>query len=154
MKKQYAEFLRAAKDDDSYWAEIAISDFTDELLRLMKEKQVSRTTLAERIGSSSAYITKALDGHSNFTLSSMVKLARALDSVVRVHLAPKSATVRWEDRKAAGDTEVTAVFHNRQWQVGSKGLHKFATFEVERPQVGAQIVRVESNHHSGAVSHG
>ncbi len=81
----------------SYWVEGAIIDFTEELCRVMEEKGVSRAELARRIGSSPAYITKILRGNSNFTLSSMVRVARALEHEVHIHLARPYAMTRWID---------------------------------------------------------
>lgn len=81
----------------SYWVEGAIIDFTEELCRVMDESGVSRAELARRIGSSPAYITKILRGNSNFTLSSMVRVSRALEHEVRIHLSRPYAMTRWID---------------------------------------------------------
>lgn len=81
----------------SYWVEGAILDFTEDLCRVMDEKGVSRAELARRIGSSPAYITKILRGNSNFTLASMVRVARALDHEVHIHLATPYSMTRWID---------------------------------------------------------
>ena len=101
---RYNDFIRASKESVEYWTETAITDFTEELCRRMDEQGVSRTELARRIDSSQAYVTKLLRGNVNFTLSTMTKLARALDTVVRVHLAPEGAIVKWEDYPAEQPT--------------------------------------------------
>lgn len=93
----YAQMLKEAQESLEYWTEAAILDFTEDLARIMKEKGMTRTQLAKSIGTSQAYVTKVLRGNVNFTLASMTKLARALDCVVRVHIAPKHAEVRWLD---------------------------------------------------------
>ncbi|MGI8739492.1 MAG: helix-turn-helix domain-containing protein [Gammaproteobacteria bacterium] len=97
---RYSDFLREARESNEYWTEAAIFDFTNDLALLIKENNMTRTQLAQRIGSSQAYITKVLGGNVNFTLASMTKLAGAFDRVVRVHLAPKQARVRWFDLPA------------------------------------------------------
>ena len=95
--KKYIDFIKSAENSVEYWTQTAITDFTEEIARLMEEKSISRATLAKRIGSSQAYITKVLRGNVNFTLSTMTKLAHALGMVVRIHLSPKGAVVHWYD---------------------------------------------------------
>jgi len=95
--KNYREMFREAQESPEYWAEVAIGDFTEELYRLMTEKKITRSELANRIGSSPAYVTKVLGGNANFTLASMAKFAMALDSQLRLHLAPKESRTTWSD---------------------------------------------------------
>lgn len=102
---RYDEMLNRARESLDYWAEEAIVDFTEEIVRLMGEKGISRADLARNIGSSQAYITKVLGGNANFTITTMTKLARALDAVVRIHLAPEGAIVHWDDETETPDTK-------------------------------------------------
>jgi len=97
MKQEYLDLLREAEASNEYWTETAIADFTEELCRLMESKGISRSQLAAKIGHSPAYITKALRGNVNFTLATMTEFARALDAVVRIHLAPSDTVVEWKD---------------------------------------------------------
>jgi transcriptional regulator with XRE-family HTH domain len=99
-EKRYREFIRSSKQSNVYWTESAITDFTEELSRLMQKNGVSRAEFAKRIGHSQAYVTKVLRGNVNFTLATMTKLARALGVVVRVHLASDKVIVKWEDLPA------------------------------------------------------
>lgn len=70
-----------------YWLSLARMGFEDDLHRLMAEKEVSRTKLAKAIDASVPYISQLLNGAGgNFTLKTMVKLARALDALVQVRL--------------------------------------------------------------------
>lgn len=93
----FRELFREAEKTLTYNVEGSILDFTEDLCRLMDEKDVSRAELARRIETSPAYITKILRGNSNFTLSSMVRIAMALDSEVRIHLSPRGAMTHWFD---------------------------------------------------------
>lgn len=95
--KTAREMFREAEKTLEYNLEVSIIDFTEDLCRWMEEKGVSRAELARRIGTSPAYVTKILRGNSNFTLSSMVRIAMALESEVRIHLAPRGAMTRWID---------------------------------------------------------
>ncbi len=53
-----------------------------------KSSGLTRSVLAEKIGTSPAYITKFLKGETNFTLDSMVKIAKALKCELAIGLFP------------------------------------------------------------------
>lgn len=87
-----------ARRNDRYWTEWLIGDFIDALVRRMEDMSLSRSALAAKLKTSPAYVTKVLSGdEANFTVRSMTKLARAANSVVRVHLAPLGSSTRWLD---------------------------------------------------------
>ena len=100
MKQKYTDFLTESENSIEYWTETIISDFTSEICRVMEEKNISRTALAEKIGASPAYVTKVLRGNINFTLATMTKLARALGMIVRIHLAPDGVILHWSEERA------------------------------------------------------
>jgi len=93
----FSELLERARQSGEHLDEWAISDFTEELTRRMEELGLSRSALAAKIGVSQPYITKVLRGDANFTIRSMAKLAWAVDSMIRVHLAPVGAVTIWKD---------------------------------------------------------
>lgn len=99
-KLSFRKLFEEARQHEDYWTEGLAVEFTEEISRLMKEKNVSRSVLAERIGHSPAYVTKVLRGDANLTIASMVKLARALGAEVRVHLAAAGSRTTWYDQPA------------------------------------------------------
>lgn len=84
-----------ARESHAYRAEGASIRFTEELVSRMKSCGVTRSALAEKIGTSPAYITKILRGETNFTLDTMVKVADALGCELIIDLRPtaKSASI-------------------------------------------------------------
>lgn len=96
-KKTFKTLIRKARERDSYWAAKVTLDFTEDLVRLMEQRGVSNAALAKKIGSSPAYVTKVLRGDTNFTIETMVRLARALDGQLCVHVGRKEDQVRWID---------------------------------------------------------
>jgi len=96
-KSSFKQLFEEARQHDDYWTEGLIVDFTEELARWMKEKKVTRSELAARIGHSPAYITKVLRGNANFTAATMAKLAKAVGAEVRIHLAPSESRTTWYD---------------------------------------------------------
>lgn len=81
-----------ARKHDDYWVELAILEIGEKVTQRMAELGLSRAELARRLGTSPAYVTKILRGSTNFTLATIVKLGRALDSEVRFELTPRGST--------------------------------------------------------------
>ena len=90
----FADLWAEVENDDSYWTEKNILNFTTNLYQLMKYRKVTKKELAERLGTSQAYITKIFRGNANFTLASMTKLVQALDAKLDVHVVPKEEHVQ------------------------------------------------------------
>lgn len=78
----------AARQSHAYHAEGASIRFTEDLVAIMKSRGLTRTALAEKIGTSPAYVTKILRGDTNFTLDSMVRIAQALGCEIDLILRP------------------------------------------------------------------
>lgn len=95
--RTFSHLIAEARRSDAYQDEWAVSDFTEELNRRMEELGLSRAALAAKIGASPPYITKVLRGDANFTIRSLTKLARAVESVLRLHLAPVGSVTVWKD---------------------------------------------------------
>jgi transcriptional regulator with XRE-family HTH domain len=85
LAEKLAQAIESAESDPAYWKDIATTDFTNDLHARMQALNISQGDLARRMGTSRPYITKLLSG-GNFTLQTMVRLAMALDAVVRVHI--------------------------------------------------------------------
>lgn len=91
--KSFAELFEKAEGRESYLAASIILEFTEGLYDLMQAHNISRKELAKRLGTSPAYITKVLRGNVNFTVDSMVKLAKAVGGTVQVHVGQEQ--VQW-----------------------------------------------------------
>ncbi len=90
--RSFDDLYREAEAHDDYWLAGVVQTFTEEVFRWMEEQEVSRAELARRMGTSPAYVTKILRGNANFTLASMVKLARALGAELRIELEPRESS--------------------------------------------------------------
>lgn len=95
--KRYRQMFEEAEASVDYWLAGPVTDFTEDLCRLMNERDISRAELARRMGTSRAYITKLLGGSANYTLTTMVKLAMAVGGAVHVHISDQKAVTRWHD---------------------------------------------------------
>lgn len=91
----YGALKSRSKDRLSYWLESAKQDFMVSIHVLMQQEDINKTLLAEKIGCSPAYITKILKGDANFTIETMVKISRALDSKLCIHLSAPHEDIHW-----------------------------------------------------------
>lgn len=91
--KSFEELFEKARERETYMAASIILDFTEGLYGLMQANNISRKELSKRLGTSPAYITKILRGDINFTVDSMVRLAKAAGGKVQIHVGPEE--IRW-----------------------------------------------------------
>ena len=82
------------KDDPDYIYEGLVLDFTEQVVGKMIATNLRRSELAERLGTSRAYVTKLLDGQENMTLKTIVRVATALDLKVDLKLRPREAALK------------------------------------------------------------
>ena len=99
--ERFRRFIQEAESSVDYWVDGPITEFAEDIWRLMEEQKVSRAELARRLGTSRAYVTKLLGGNANFTLETMTKVAMAFGCTVHVHVADQKATTRWIDEHSS-----------------------------------------------------
>lgn len=82
----FDRIVKKAREQESYWIESAMYEFTEKICELMESNDMSRTQLALELGVSPAYITKLLRGDANVTIKTMVRLARVFGRELRITL--------------------------------------------------------------------
>lgn len=65
------------------------SELIDELYRVMRNQDISRTTLADMVGDAKTMSARTFNPTTNITLKTIVKNAEALDCDVHIELVPK-----------------------------------------------------------------
>lgn len=75
--------------------ESAILSFTEEVLRRMEEIGMSKSELAANLTVEPAAVSKLISGSNNFTLRTMVKIARALGSRLKFSLPAMKTKGAW-----------------------------------------------------------
>jgi transcriptional regulator with XRE-family HTH domain len=86
MMEKYAELIRAATGSANYWTQSAMREFVVAIIDRMEKRDISKAKLAQSMGVSPAYVSKAMRGNVNFTLESMVKFALATGGRVRIQI--------------------------------------------------------------------
>lgn len=93
--KSYKELVKAAKDRDTYWVEVAKHDFAFSIYRQLKRHGLTNAALAEKLGVSPPYVSKVLRGDENLTIESMVKIVRAANGKLHLEVADESDGLHW-----------------------------------------------------------
>lgn len=73
------EFSNRIERSEMFDIEGAKFDISEHIYSMMERQTVSKAKLARRLGKSRAYVTKMLQGNANFTLESLVRIARSLE---------------------------------------------------------------------------
>lgn len=113
--QSFADIWAEVENDDTFWTEKNILDFTTKLFHLMEHRNISKKELAERLGTSQAYITKIFRGNANFTMASMTKFVQSLDAKLEIQVIPKEEHVtQWfKVLKSNGQPKPTIM---KNWQ--------------------------------------
>ena len=69
-------------------------EVTEEIARGTDCAKHKRSELADRLGTSRAYVTKLLDGQENMTLKTLVRVANALEMKVDTRFIPREQAAR------------------------------------------------------------
>lgn len=115
INKKLAAYLAERKKTDVYWVESAKLDFAMKLEKQIRLANLSYATLAKKIGTSAAYISKIFRGDTNMTIETMVKLTRASGARLNIEIVNEAiVSPRWDNKivrfSAIGQSQhVTAV---------------------------------------------
>lgn len=86
-----------AEKSNGFWISKAKYKFTEEMLMQMEAIGLKKADLAVRLDVKPAQITRLCSGQNNFTIDTMVRVARALNCEFRCHLQPDGVTTHWID---------------------------------------------------------
>lgn len=109
MTRTFRQMFEEARSRLDWWVEQTKLDYTVGIVALMRKHDVSRAELARRLEVSPAYVTKVLKADANLTIESMVKMARALDGTVRIHVTPHEAENSWVGTWAEAKTTANSA---------------------------------------------
>jgi predicted transcriptional regulator len=84
--KSFAEIFEESKRSDVFWEELAILNFTNNVLDRLRVLGLTKKNLADMMQVSPAYVTKLMGGSNNFTLRTMAKIAHLLETELEVTL--------------------------------------------------------------------
>jgi len=147
-KKSFKKIYSDARKRNSYWVAEAILDFTEDIYRLMEQKKINKADLAKKMGVTPAYITKILRGNVNFTLETMVRLARSVGGTFHTHVAPEDTQVAWAynfdlDQKKeiyAPAPQISPLAAQSYWKYRTISMTSFGVFSKFMPMKSGEPV--------------
>lgn len=75
-------------------------EIAEQIYGMMKKRRVTQSELARRLGKNRAYISKVLKGTTNFTVETLVKIARKLDAAWDIQLTEVEVPLSMEQHAA------------------------------------------------------
>jgi transcriptional regulator with XRE-family HTH domain len=86
--KWFKNQLDKYKDDPDYKTEVLQLDVTEQIIKHLDAKEISRTQLANKLNCSPAYISKLLNGGENLTIRKLVEIAQTLECSIDIAFIP------------------------------------------------------------------
>lgn len=91
---ELAEIANSITEEE--WAEIAlVNDVSDQIAAYMDAKGITRAMLAERMGTSRAFVTKVLAGNANLTLKTFAKVLFHLEARPEIKIVAQKDQFQW-----------------------------------------------------------
>jgi len=91
---EFAEVAETISEEE--WAFFDYTDdISDQIMSYMERNNISRVSLAKRLGTSKAFITKVLKGNSNLTFKTFTKLLEALGAKPVTRIVEKDIHANW-----------------------------------------------------------
>lgn len=88
-EKWFQDELATSRKTFEYRLEKILIQLGEDICRLMRDQQISRAEVAERLGVSRAYVTRVLNGNPNLTIKTLLKLSDALGHELAISFTPK-----------------------------------------------------------------
>lgn len=125
--------LDALETNAAFVADSLKIEIGDEVIRVLKEKDWSRSDLARALKRSRQYVTKMLKGDTNFTLESIASLSIALNKEFHFVFADRGTSIRWLGVVEGG--KETKGKEQQPWPSPSTPSHYFASADAltEKP---------------------
>ena len=96
MTTSFQELIHVIHESETYDVEVLRDNVSDQILFWMQRTGVTKSELAQRLGKTRSYVTKILQGNTNFTLESLVQIARVLGCVFVPSFAPSTGRNQFE----------------------------------------------------------
>lgn len=91
--ERFAAMGERLRADGRLQVDEAKLELSEQIFELMEDKGITEAELARRLGTSRAYVNKVLQGSTNFTIESLVKIGLALDCELKLEFAKSKSDV-------------------------------------------------------------
>lgn len=83
QRKNLKQRLKESRYNPTYLSYQLAIDVSVQISKIMDEREINRTTLAQMLGCSKSYISQILDGYPNLTFKTLGKIAAALQMDIK-----------------------------------------------------------------------
>lgn len=136
INKKLASYLAERKKTDAYWVESAKLDFAMKLEKQIRLAGLSYSTLAKKIGTSAAYISKVFRGDTNMTIETMVKLSRASGARLSIEIVSEfSGVKRWDNKIIP----FPSIYKSSQVTAVCTTITEFASYQASNSEIESQV---------------
>jgi transcriptional regulator with XRE-family HTH domain len=118
--KGFSAIFERVEKSEGYQLDALKVELCEQIYSIMEQEGIAKAELARRLQTSRAYITKLLQGSANFTLESLVKVARALGCNVTVTLrsqAEEEFSSLWKAKSASDSLSESARQRWREFRL-------------------------------------
>jgi transcriptional regulator with XRE-family HTH domain len=99
-------------------------EITENIIALMKKRQISRTELAAKLETSKPAVSKFLNDGSNITIKRLLKIADALDCHLKLDLVPAEQAVSTVKVVAMAMPANVENLSSRYWQISVRNSNE------------------------------
>lgn len=143
----FEQLFEQAERRSDYWVERAKLEFTRDILLRMEKEGVSKTELAARLEVQPGMVTRLLSGRNNFELSTMVRMAKALNCRYRSHLEPFGAQTIWIDVSNVENYSISNVHMNAEYFLPLSPTSIRSPFSEVTNHAGSDDALAENSKH-------
>jgi len=91
--ERFANLVKKQKQDGSLQIDEAKLELSEQIFQAMKNKGISEAELSRRLDVSRAYVNKVLQGDTNFTIETLVKIGLALECEFKFKFVEKEVDI-------------------------------------------------------------
>lgn len=132
--ERFAAMGERLKKDGRLQIDAAKVEISEQIFILMEEKGITEAELARRLETSRAYVNKVLQGDTNFTVESLVKIGIALGCELKLEFTESKKDVLDAEivyRKAEKPISAPKIFSKpKVFEAGN--LFHFSAFKIDK----------------------
>lgn len=106
----FAEFGKKLEHDGSLQIDAAKLELSEQIFQIMEDKGMSEAELARCLKVSRAYVNKILQGDTNFTIETLVKIGIALKAEFRFEFVSEPDFIESTSEVNIPEAEISTLF--------------------------------------------
>ena len=113
-KERFNKLLEKYKEDREFILDGLILRVSEDIAKLLTQRNMSRTELAKKLGCSPAYVTKLLRGSENLTLKKLFEISQALNAKINISISMNAGSLSSETAECVFADDIFRVYKPNQ----------------------------------------